>query len=103
MKQYTVGTRRSLHIAGACYVEAPRIKSTDANLFGHVVDRETHEHIPALRWLPSVHGSVRFDRRFGTLLFPENLLEGELTLEVRAWAAFSETDVRHAEARVARR
>ena len=25
--------------------EAPR-KSTDANLFGHVVDRETHEHIP---------------------------------------------------------
>ena len=25
--------------------EAPR-KSTDANLFGHVVDRETHEHLP---------------------------------------------------------
>jgi len=26
-------------------VEAPK-KSTDANIFGHVVDRDTHEHIP---------------------------------------------------------
>ena len=31
--------------AGASAAETPK-KSTDANLFGHVVDRETHEHLP---------------------------------------------------------
>ena len=29
---------------GAAGAEAPR-KATDANLFGHVVDRTTHEHL----------------------------------------------------------
>lgn len=31
--------------AGASAAETPK-RSTDANLFGHVVDRETHEHLP---------------------------------------------------------
>ena len=45
MKQYVLSALVvCLHIAGVLGVEAPR-KSTDANLFGHVVDRETHEHI----------------------------------------------------------
>ena len=38
--------------------EAPR-KSTDANLFGHVVDRETHEHIPYASVAVSARLSVR--------------------------------------------
>ena len=46
MKQYVLSALVvCLHIAGVLGAEAPR-KSTDANLFGHVVDRETHEHIP---------------------------------------------------------
>ena len=62
--------------------EAPR-KSTDANLFGHVVDRETHEHLPYAT--VAVTGTA-----FGTTTdasghyFLKNLPEGELTLEVRA-------------------
>ena len=62
--------------------EAPR-KSTDANLFGHVVDRETHEHIPYAS--VAVVGTA-----FGTTTdasghyFLKNLPVGELTLEVRA-------------------
>lgn len=62
--------------------EAPR-KSTDANLFGHVVDRDTHEHIPYAS--VAVVGTA-----FGTTTdasghyFLKNLPVGELTLEVRA-------------------
>lgn len=62
--------------------EAPR-KSTDANLFGHVVDRDTHEHI--------AYASVAVvGTAFGTTTdasghyFLKNLPVGELTLEVRA-------------------
>ena len=62
--------------------EAPR-KGTDANLFGHVVDRATHEHIPYAT--VSVVGTP-----LGTTTdasghyFLKNLPEGELTVEVRA-------------------
>ena len=34
-----------LTVSGVLGAEVPR-KGTDANLYGHVVDRETHEHIP---------------------------------------------------------
>ena len=34
-----------LTVSGVMGADAP-LKGTDANLFGHVVDRETHEHIP---------------------------------------------------------
>ena len=37
-----------LTVSGVLGAEAPR-KGTDANLYGHVVDRETHEHIPYAR------------------------------------------------------
>ena len=63
-------------------VEAPK-KSTDANIFGHVVDRDTHEHIPYATI--AVTGTA-----FGATTdasghyFLKNLPEGELTLEVRA-------------------
>ena len=68
-----------LIVSGA---DAPR-KGTDANLYGHVVDRETHEHIPYASI--AVVGTA-----FGTTTdasghyFLKNLPEGELTLEVRA-------------------
>lgn len=68
-----------LIVSGA---DAPR-KGTDANLYGHVVDRETHEHIP--------YASIAIvGTAFGTTTdasghyFLKNLPEGELTLEVRA-------------------
>ena len=44
-KIYFAGTRRSAGVYWFFGVEAPK-KSTDANIFGHVVDRDTHEHIP---------------------------------------------------------
>lgn len=68
-----------LIVSGA---DAPR-KGTDANLYGHVVDRETREHIPYASI--AVVGTA-----FGTTTdasghyFLKNLPEGELTLEVRA-------------------
>ena len=68
--------------AGASAAETPK-RSTDANLFGHVVDRETHEHLPYAT--VAVTGTA-----FGTTTdasghyFLKNLPEGELTLEVRA-------------------
>ena len=71
-----------LTLLGAAGAEAPR-KGTDANLFGHVVDRATHEHIPYAT--VSVVGTP-----LGTTTdasghyFLKNLPEGELTVEVRA-------------------
>lgn len=71
-----------LTLLGAAGAEAPR-KETDANLFGHVVDRATHEHIPYAT--VSVVGTP-----LGTTTdasghyFLKNLPEGELTVEVRA-------------------
>lgn len=68
---------------GVLCSEAPRKKTTDANLYGHVVDRATHEHIPYAAI--AVKGSA-----LGTTTdasghyFLKNLPEGELTLEVRA-------------------
>ncbi len=62
--------------------EVPR-KATDANLFGHVVDRTTHEHIAYATI--SVVGTT-----FGTVTdasghyFLKNLPEGEHLVEVRA-------------------
>ena len=82
MKQYVLSALflcLYLTVSGA---DVPR-KSTDANLFGHVVDRETHEHIPYAS--VAVVGTA-----FGTTTdasghyFLKNLPEGELTLEVRA-------------------
>ena len=70
-------------------VEAPK-KSTDANIFGHVVDRDTHEHIPYATI--AVTGTA-----FGTTTdasghyFLKNLPEGALTLEVRALGYASQT------------
>ena len=68
---------------GASGAEAPTRKNTDANLFGHVVDRDTHEHIPYAT--VAVQGTT-----FGTTTdasghyFLKNLPEGDLTVEVRA-------------------
>ncbi|MDE6045745.1 MAG: TonB-dependent receptor [Alistipes sp.] len=62
--------------------EAPG-KHTDANLVGHVVDRETHEHLPYAT--VAVQGTA-----YGTTTdasghyFLKNLPEGECTVEVRA-------------------
>ena len=67
---------------GAAGAEAPR-KATDANLFGHVVDRTTHEHLAYAT--VSVVGTT-----FGTTTdasghyFLKNLPEGRLLIEVRA-------------------
>ena len=62
-------------------VEAPK-KSTDANIFGHVVDRDTHEHIPYATI--AVTGTA-----FGTTTdasghyFLKNLPEGTFTMVVK--------------------
>ena len=67
-----------LTVSGVLGAEAPR-KGTDANLYGHVVDCETHEHIPYASI--AVVGTA-----FGTTTdasghyFLKNLPEGELTL-----------------------
>ena len=87
MKQYVLSALflcLYLTVSGA---DVPR-KSTDANLFGHVVDRETHEHIPYAS--VAVVGTA-----FGTTTdasghyFLKNLPEGELTLEVRASVSYT--------------
>lgn len=67
--------------ASAADVSVPR--NTDANLFGHVIDRDTREHIPYAA--VAVRGTS-----FGTTTdasghyYLKNLPEGELTLEVQA-------------------
>ena len=69
--------------AGASAAETPK-KSTDANLFGHVVDRETHEHLPyATVAVTGTAFGATTDAQSGHY-FLKNLPEGELTLEVRA-------------------
>lgn len=84
MKRYILSALLAacLHIPGALAVDAPK-KRTDANLFGHVVDRDTHEHIPFASI--AVEGTA-----FGTTTdasghyYLKNLPEGTLTLQVRA-------------------
>lgn len=82
MKKFLLPALFMCLYAGASAAETPK-KSTDANLFGHVVDRETHEHLPYAT--VAVTGTA-----FGTTTdasghyFLKNLPEGELTLEVRA-------------------
>ena len=82
MKRYILLALSVCQSLVALAAEAPR-KSTDANLFGHVVDRDTHEHI--------AYASVAVvGTAFGTTTdasghyFLKNLPVGELTLEVRA-------------------
>ncbi len=69
----------SLHIYGA---DAPK-QATDANLYGHVVDRDTHEHLAyatvAVLW--TAYGTTTDASGH---YFLKNLPVGELTLEVRA-------------------
>ena len=82
MKKFLLPALFMCLYAGASAAETPK-KSTDANLFGHVVDRETHEHLPYAT--VAVTGTA-----FGATTdasghyFLKNLPEGELTLEVRA-------------------
>ncbi len=82
MKRYILLTFLVCQYLAVLSAEAPR-KSTDANLFGHVVDRDTHEHLPYAS--VAVVGTA-----FGTTTdasghyFLKNLPEGVLTLEVRA-------------------
>ncbi len=82
MKRYILLTLFVCQYLAVLSAEAPR-KSTDANLFGHVVDRDTHEHLPYAS--VAVVGTA-----FGTTTdasghyFLKNLPEGVLTLEVRA-------------------
>ncbi|WP_295961321.1 TonB-dependent receptor [uncultured Alistipes sp.] len=82
MKKYILLALVVCRCVVALGVEAPK-KSTDANLFGHVVDCNTHEHVPYASI--AVAGTA-----FGTTTdasghyFLKNMPEGELTIEVRA-------------------
>ncbi|MDE5622286.1 MAG: TonB-dependent receptor, partial [Alistipes sp.] len=69
----------SLHIYGA---DAPK-QATDANLYGHVVDRDTHEHLAyaTVAVLSTAYGTTTDASGH---YFLKNLPVGELTLEVRA-------------------
>ena len=62
---------------------APTRKNTDANLYGHVVDRATHEHI-AFASIAVVGTSFGTTTDASGHYFLKNLPEGELTVEVRA-------------------
>ena len=84
MKRYILSAlfAACLHVWAAQAAQTPK-KTTDANLFGHVVDRQTHEHIPYAS--VAVAGTA-----LGTTTdasghyYLKNLPEGTLTLEVRA-------------------
>ena len=62
---------------------APTRKNTDANLYGHVVDRTTHEHI-AFATIAVVGTSFGTTTDASGHYFLKNLPEGQLTVEVRA-------------------
>lgn len=68
---------------GALAEEAPVRKNTDANLFGHVVDRESHEHIPYAA-IAVVGTSYGTSTDASGHYFLKNMPEGAFTLEVRA-------------------
>lgn len=83
MKRYILSALLAvcLHL-GVCGVEAPK-KTTDANLYGHIVDRDTHEHVPYTAIV--VQGtSFGITTDASGHYFLKNLPVGELTLEVRA-------------------
>ncbi|WP_295935660.1 TonB-dependent receptor [uncultured Alistipes sp.] len=63
-------------------VEAPK-KNTDANLYGHVVDRKTHEHL-AYTTIAVVGTTFGTTTDASGHYFLKNLPEGELMLEARA-------------------
>lgn len=73
--------------------EAPK-KSTDANVFGHVIDNQTGEHI-AYATIAVVGTTFGTTTDASGHYFLKNLPEGELTLEVRAlgYAAKGQTVV----------
>lgn len=71
-----------LPILGVQAFEAPK-KATDANIYGHVVDKTTHEHIPyaSVAVLGTVYGTTTDASGH---FFLKNLPEGTFTLEVAA-------------------
>ena len=69
----------ALHIYGA---DAPE-RTTDANLFGHVVDRDTREHL-AYATVAVLSTACGTTTDASGHYFLKNLPVGELTLEVRA-------------------
>lgn len=70
-----------LHTSGAC-IEAPK-KTSDANLFGHVVDRATHEHL-AYATIAVLGTNAGTTTDASGHYFLKNLTEGSVTVEVRA-------------------
>ena len=82
MKRFIVLALAVCLYNGVQGVEAP-VKNTDANLFGHVVDRDTREHIPyaAIAVVGTAFGGTTDASGH---YFLKNLPEGALTLEVRA-------------------
>lgn len=83
MKYAVISALLILCLHGAAQAEEAPKKKTDANVYGHVVDKATHEHIAYAA--VAVQGTV-----YGTTTdasghyFLKNLPEGELILEVRA-------------------
>ena len=84
MKRFILSALLALCLTpfGVRSADVPR-KGTDANLFGHVVDRATHEHIPYAT--VSVVGTpIGTTTDASGHYFLKNLPEGALTVEVRA-------------------
>lgn len=82
MKKYILLALAVCLHSGVLGDERP-LKGTDANLFGHVVDGDTHEHIPyaAIAVAGTAFGGTTDASGH---YFLKNLPEGELTIEVRA-------------------
>lgn len=83
MKYVVITALLTLCLQGAAQAEETPKKKTDANVYGHVVDKATNEHIAYATI--AVQGTV-----YGTTtdasghFYLKNLPEGELKLEVRA-------------------
>ncbi len=72
-------------------------KHTDAHIYGHVVDRSTHEHLPyaTIAVVGTTYGATTDASGH---YFLKNLPEGDLTLEVRALGYATQTRKVHIEA-----
>ena len=80
MKKYLIGICLCLSTASYAIEETPAGKKTDANVYGHVVDRATGAHIPYATVL--VKGTTLGTSTDATgHYFLKNLPEGEFTLE----------------------
>lgn len=82
MKKYILPALLCLFLS-AYAAESPNKKHTDANLYGHVINKNTHEHL-AYATIVVVGTNLGTTTDASGHYFLKNLPEGELTVEARA-------------------